>query len=79
VRNARARNIIRAMEAGQQCFFYHSNCNAPAIVGLVEVVREAYPDHTQFDPTSKYFDAKSSDDSPKWSMVDIKLVRSKLC
>lgn len=75
VRNFKARNIIRAMRPGQRCFFYQSNCKTPGIVGIVEIAAAAYPDHTQFEANSKYFDPKSSANTPKWSMVDIKLVR----
>lgn len=76
VRNYQARNMMRdQMKVGDRVFFYHSNCETPGIVGLMEVVREAYPDHTAFDPHSKYFDPKSSPDKPRWFMVDIKYVR----
>ncbi|KXZ43333.1 hypothetical protein GPECTOR_94g655 [Gonium pectorale] len=75
VRNAQARNIMRSMKLGDQAFFYHSSCKVPAVVGLVEVVREAYPDHTAFDKSSKYYDPRSTPDAPKWWMVDVRLVR----
>eukprot|EP00877_Chromochloris_zofingiensis_P009666 jgi/Chrzof1/4953/Cz15g06050.t1 len=75
VRNAQARNFMKGMKKGDQAFFYHSNIKLPAIVGIAKVVREAYPDHTAWDPTSDYFDPKSSEESPKWSMVDFQLVR----
>ena len=76
VRNYQARNMMRdQMKLGDQVFFYHSNCETPGIVGLMEVIRESYPDHTAFDPQSKYFDPKSSPDVPRWFMVDIKYVR----
>ena len=75
VRNYQARNFMREMKRGDRVFFYHSNCAQPGIVGLARVVREAYPDHTQFDPDSKYFDPKSDPDDPRWSMVDIQLDR----
>ena len=74
VRNFKARNILRAMQPGQQCFFYHSNCKQPGVVGIMEVARGAYPDHTQFDSSSQYHDAKSKEEEPRWSMVDVKLV-----
>lgn len=54
---------------------YQSACKTPGVVGIVKIVKEAYPDDTQFDPKSKYYDAKSTKDKPKWYMVDIKLVR----
>jgi predicted RNA-binding protein with PUA-like domain len=74
VRNYQARNFLRAMKKGDRCIFYHSNAEPPAAVGIVEVVREAYPDATAWDKKSTYFDAKASPDNPVWSMVDVKLV-----
>ncbi|MBD3667336.1 MAG: EVE domain-containing protein, partial [Kangiella sp.] len=56
-------------------FFYHSNCKPPAIVGIMEVVKEGYVDHTAFDPDQKYYDPKSNPDNPRWYMVDVKHVR----
>lgn len=76
VRNYQARNMMRdQMKLGDQIFFYHSNCAVPGIVGMMEVVREGYPDHTAFDPQSKYFDPKSAPNKPRWMMVDIKYIR----
>jgi predicted RNA-binding protein with PUA-like domain len=76
VRNYQARNMMRdQMKIGDRAFFYHSNCPVPGIVGLMEVVREGYPDHTAFDPNSKYFDEKSNPDKPRWFMVDVKYIR----
>ena len=76
VRNYQARNFMRdGMRKGDQIFFYHSNCKEPGIVGIAEVVREAYPDHTAFDPESKYYDPKSDPNNPRWFMVDVKFVR----
>lgn len=76
VRNYQARNLMRdRMKVGDQAFFYHSNCKVPGIVGIMEVVREGYPDHTAFDAQSKYFDPKSDPDQPRWMMVDIKYIR----
>lgn len=76
VRNYQARNMMRdQMKVGDQVFFYHSNCKVPGIVGIMEVVREGYPDHTAFDPQSKYFDPKSDPEKPRWIMVDIKYIR----
>lgn len=76
VRNYQARNMMRDdMKIGDQVFFYHSNCDVPGIVGMMEVVREGYPDHTAFDPQSKYFDPKSDPQNPRWIMVDIKYIR----
>lgn len=75
VRNYQARNFMRAMRRGDQAFFYHSNCAEPGIVGIVRVVREAYPDFTALDPNSSYFDPKSSASNLRWDMVDVRLVR----
>lgn len=76
VRNYQARNMMRdEMKAGDQVFFYHSNCAEPGIVGLAEVVREGYPDHTAFDPDAKYYDPKSDPENPRWYMVDVRYVR----
>lgn len=76
VRNYQARNFMRDdMRVGDQGFFYHSNCEVPAVVGIVEIVREAYPDHTAFDANDPHFDPKSDPDEPRWFMVDVKLVR----
>jgi len=72
VRNYQARNFMRSMQKGDLVFFYHSVITPQVICGICEVVREAYPDTTQFDPESKYFDPKSSPEEPRWSMVDIK-------
>lgn len=71
VRNYQARNYIRKMQVGDYVFFYHSNCNPPEIVGIVEVVKEAYPDHTAFDPNSEHPCLKSTRDKPRWFMVDV--------
>ena len=72
VRNYQARNMMRdQMKKGDLVFFYHSNCKEPGIVGIAKVVKEGYPDHTAFDPESKYYDPKSDPDNPRWYMVDI--------
>ncbi len=74
VRNYQARNYMRdEMKVGDLAFFYHSSCAEPGIAGIVEVVRAAHPDVTQFDPTSDYFDPKSTRESPRWINVDVKL------
>ena len=74
VRNYQARNFMRDdMRLGDGVLFYHSSCPQPGIAGLAEVSRLAYPDATQFDPKSPYFDAKSSRDAPRWLNVDVKL------
>jgi predicted RNA-binding protein with PUA-like domain len=72
VRNYQARNYLRAMRKGDLAFFYHSNCPEPAVVGIVEIAREAYPDFTAFDPKSQYYDPKSSPERPRWFMVDVR-------
>lgn len=76
VRNYQARNFMRAMKQGDQVLFYHSSADPPVVVGIAEVVKEAYPDHTAFDPKDKHYDPKSKPDKPLWDMVDIKLVRA---
>jgi predicted RNA-binding protein with PUA-like domain len=73
VRNYQARNFMRdEMRVGDLAFFYHSNCKEPGIVGTVRISREAYPDHTAFDPQDKHFDPKSDPDNPRWFMVDVR-------
>ncbi len=71
VRNYQARNFMRAMKKGDAVFIYHSNTEVPAIVGIAEVVAEAYPDPTQFNKKSPYFDAKSTQEQPRWDLVDV--------
>lgn len=73
VRNYQARNFLRAMAIGDLAFFYHSNADPPAIVGIVEVVKAAYPDSFAWRPDSRYFDEKSSRQNPRWVMVDVRL------
>jgi len=75
VRNYQARNFLRAMQVGDRAFFYHSNCAEPGIVGIVAIVREAYPDTTAFDRRDPHYDPKSDRQHPTWYMVDVKLVR----
>jgi predicted RNA-binding protein with PUA-like domain len=76
VRNYQARNFLRdAMRLGDQAFFYHSSTAIPAIVGLVEVVREGYPDPTALDPASPYHDPSATLANPRWYRVDVRLVR----
>ena len=73
VRNYQARNFIRdEMKMGDKVLFYHSNAEPNAIVGICEVVREAYPDHTQFDPKHNHYDPKADKKNPPWFMIDIK-------
>jgi predicted RNA-binding protein with PUA-like domain len=71
VRNYQARNFMRSMTVGDQVLFYHSSVEPPAIVGLAEVVRTAYPDETQFDKSSIHYDPDSDPANPRWDMVDI--------
>lgn len=76
VRNYQARNFMRdEMRVGDGVLFYHSSCPEPGVTGLAEVASAAYPDATQFDPKSKYFDPKATRDNPRWLHVDVKLVR----
>ena len=76
VRNYQARNMMRDdMRVGDEVFFYHSNCKAPGIVGIARVASKPYPDATQFDPESKYYDPKSSEQNPRWHLVDVRYVR----
>ena len=73
IRNYQARNFMRdQMQIGDQAFFYHSSCTPPGIVGTMEIVRNAYPDDTAFDPTSDHPDPKSTPDNPRWFMVDVR-------
>lgn len=73
IRNYQARNYLRdQVKVGDQVFFYHSSCKDVGIVGVAEVVRESYADDSQFDPESKYYDPKSTQDNPRWVMVDVK-------
>ncbi len=75
IRNYQARNFMRdQMAVGDQAFFYHSSCKVPGIVGVMEIVSEAYPDHTAFDPQEHYYDPKSDPENPTWLMVDVKFV-----
>lgn len=76
VRNYQARNFMRDdMKPGDGVLFYHSNANPLAIVGTMNVATESYPDPSQFDPKSDYFDPKSSDDNPRWMLVDVKFTQ----
>ena len=76
VRNYQARNMIRdRMKPGDQAFFYHSSCEVPAVVGLMKIASEPYPDPTQFDRRSKYYDPKSGLEAPRWYLVDVEFVR----
>jgi predicted RNA-binding protein with PUA-like domain len=76
VRNFQARNYLRAMAKGDEVFVYHSNCAVPGVVGVAKVARTAYPDPTQFDPSSKYHDPTSDPADPRWSLVDLRYART---
>jgi predicted RNA-binding protein with PUA-like domain len=74
VRNYQARNFIRdEMRIGDRVLFYHSSTESPAVAGTAKVVRDAYPDHTAWDPKDKHHDPKSTPANPIWMMVDIQL------
>ncbi len=76
VRNYQARNYMRdAMQVGDGVLFYHSSCPEPGIAGIAEVASTPYPDGSQFDPKSPYYDAKSKREEPRWMLVDVKLVK----
>ncbi|MES2150642.1 MAG: EVE domain-containing protein [Pseudomonadota bacterium] len=76
VRNYQARNFMRdGMRAGDQVLFYHSSCAEPGVAGIVEVVSGAYPDASQFDPASPYFDPKATPEQPRWVSVDVRALR----
>jgi predicted RNA-binding protein with PUA-like domain len=74
VRNFQARNHMRTMKKGDLAFFYHSSTEPPGIVGVMAIEREAYPDPTQFDAKSPYYDAKSKQEEPRWDRVDVRFV-----
>ena len=74
VRNYQARNYMRDdMQLGDLAFFYHSSCPQPGIAGIVEITQKAYPDATQFERKSPYFDAKATRDAPRWFNVEVTL------
>jgi predicted RNA-binding protein with PUA-like domain len=75
VRNYPARNFMRDMKPGDGVFFYHSSCEVPGVAGIAEVATEAYPDPTQFDRKSDYYDAASKREEPRWSLVDVRFKR----
>ena len=76
IRNYQARNLIRDdMSIGDEVIFYHSSCKEPGAVGLAKIVSDAYPDPTQFDSRSKYYDPKSPEDNPRWLLRDVMFVR----
>jgi predicted RNA-binding protein with PUA-like domain len=76
VRNYQARNFMRdAMRVGDGVLFYHSSCAEPGIAGIGRVVSAPYPDPTQFDPQSPYYDPASKRDAPRWQLVDVQVLR----
>ena len=75
VRNYQARNFMRQMQPGDGVLFYHSSTAVPGVVGIAEVATEAYPDPTQFQKKSDYYDPKSKPEEPRWSLVDVAFVR----
>ena len=76
VRNYQARNFMRdGMSVGDGVLFYHSSCDQPGIVGIAQVASVAYPDPTQFDPTSPYYDPKSKPEEPRWLLVDVHVLK----
>lgn len=74
VRNYQARNFMKEMKLGDKAIFWHSSCVDPGVYGIVEVVKLAHPDSTQFDPSNEYYDPKATTDKPIWYCVDVKLV-----
>ena len=76
IRNYQARNMIRDdMKIGDEVLFYHSSCKVPGVVGLAKIASGAYPDPTQFDKRSKYYDEKSTEEDPRWLLVDVAFTR----
>ena len=75
VRNYQARNFIREMRKGDGVLIYHSSCAVPGVAGLATVASAPYPDPTQFDPKSEYFDAGSDRGNPRWTLVDVRFQR----
>ena len=74
VRNYTARNNMRKMTVGDLVLYYHSNAKPPGVAGVARITKEACPDPHQWDPKSKYYDAKSTQENPRWSMVDVEFV-----
>lgn len=75
IRNYQARNFLREMRVGDRAIFYHSNATPPGAAGICKVVKTAEPDPTQFDPTSKYYDPKSTPERPQWDWVTVAPVK----
>lgn len=76
VRNYQARNYLRQMHEGDLAFFYHSNTTPPGIAGVMRVVKTGIADPTQFEPNNKYYDPKSSPESPRWQTVVVEFVET---
>jgi predicted RNA-binding protein with PUA-like domain len=76
VRNYQARNFLREMQPDDLAFFYHSNTNPPGIAGLMKIVKPGIDDPTQFDPKSKYYDAKSKPEAPRWQTVTVEFAEA---
>jgi predicted RNA-binding protein with PUA-like domain len=76
VRNYQARNYLRAMSKGDECLLYHSSTEVPGIVGIVRIVKAAYPDPTAFERRDPHFDSASDPDKPRWYAVNVQLVRA---
>jgi predicted RNA-binding protein with PUA-like domain len=74
VRNFKARNNMRAMAVGDEVLYYHSNADPSCVAGIARVSRTAYPDPTQFDKKSEYYDRKSDPEDPRWDLVDVAFV-----
>jgi predicted RNA-binding protein with PUA-like domain len=74
VRNFKARNNMRAMSVGDEVLFYHSNADPSCVAGIARVSRTAYPDPTQFDRKSEYYDRQSDPEDPRWDLVDVSFV-----
>lgn len=75
IRNYQARNFLREMRVGDRAIFYHSNATPPGAAGVCKIVKTAEPDPKQFDPTSKYFEPKSTPDRPLWDWVTVAPVK----
>jgi len=76
VRNYQARNFMRdQMKPGDRAFYYHSNCDVPGIAGIAEIASAAYPDATQFDRKSHYYDEKATPENPRWMNVDVRYAK----
>ncbi len=76
IRNYQARNILRdQVSVNDKVLFYYSSCKIPGVAGVAQVVKSAYPDPAQFDPSSKYYDSKATPEKPRWFCVDVKSVK----